>query len=45
MKRNSQGSPEDRPIEKFFGQVLQHLCRDSGLCQEEVAQKKGKSKK
>jgi len=45
MKRDSPRSPEGRSIEKFFGQVLQRLRGDRGLCQKEVEQKKGKCKK
>ena len=41
MKRNSQGSPEDRPIEKFFGQVLHQLRKERGLSQEELGFESG----
>ena len=41
MKRNSQVSPEDRPIEKFFGQVLHQLRKERGLSQEELGFESG----
>ncbi|HDM75264.1 MAG TPA: XRE family transcriptional regulator [Deltaproteobacteria bacterium] len=36
MKKNASKGPEDRPIAKSFGQVLQQLRRDRGLSQEEL---------
>jgi transcriptional regulator with XRE-family HTH domain len=41
MKRNSQVSPEGRPIEKFFGQVLHELRKERGLSQEELGFESG----
>ena len=41
MKRNSPGSPEDRSIEKFFGQVLQQIRKERGLSQEELGFESG----
>ena len=36
MKKNASKGPEDRPIAKSFGQVLQQLRQDHGLSQEEL---------
>lgn len=41
MKRNSPRSPEDRSIEKFFGQVLHQLRKERGLSQEELGFESG----
>jgi transcriptional regulator with XRE-family HTH domain len=41
MKRNSPGSPENRPIAKSFGKVLQQLRKERGLSQEELGFESG----
>jgi transcriptional regulator with XRE-family HTH domain len=41
MKRISKGSPEDRLIEKFFGQVLYQLRKERELSQEELGFESG----
>jgi len=41
MKRNNPGRPENRPIEKFFGQVLKQLRKERGLSQEELGFESG----
>jgi transcriptional regulator with XRE-family HTH domain len=41
MKRDNPKRPENRPIEKFFGQVLQQLRKERGLSQEELGFESG----
>jgi len=45
MIKKNRRKPEETSVEGTFGIVLQRLRRDRGLCQKEVEQKKGKSKK
>jgi hypothetical protein len=44
IKKNTR-KPGETSVEETFGIVLQRLRRGRGLCQKEVEQKKGKSKK
>jgi transcriptional regulator with XRE-family HTH domain len=41
MKRNTPGIPENRLIEKLFGQVLQQLRKECGISQEELGFESG----
>jgi hypothetical protein len=44
IKKNTR-KPDETSVEEAFGIVVQPLRRDRGLCQNEIEQKKGESKK